>query len=717
MSEIRGSSAGRPKVPWLSKIGSNAQPLTSGQSVLRGAVAILVVVNPVTAVLFVVLRLTLGRTRLKPRWVLLLGTIGVVASFLTGRVAAYNRPWRELFDTVSGLDSIGSARSELATTAGQWPAWIVGQLPFAISVALLMVGLFMAYRSRYSATWRVKESTASAKTIRKAIAKAGTEGRVKEVTTVDDHVIPFGVDDGTADPVTIPASALRSHVIIGGPTGTGKSTTIMKLVDGVVGHPAVRGLRLPVVMLDMKGDDELREKFQELARVVGRRCYIVTVDGTGNTTYNPLGTGSPDQIKNKLIEAEASSADGGFSEPHFRRLGERFMLLACSVQHDLVARGATLADAGTTRLWRKDLNDLVRLMKAGVMGAQIDLLSPAIAARVKDYTTELANNKTLASDVYGIYNRYALIADGPAGRVLVDEPDSLDLYTAIMAGDLVLFSLDAGLDSATARQLGTLALQDLITVMSRLKTENYARDRFCLTIVDEFSALGGSSLTDLFARSRAAGGAVVLASQDLDADLEAVSPEFASAAKTNANIAVLHRQKGEAASGWAEAIGTRQTWTETLQITDDIDVYGTQSSASGVGSLRQTDEFIVHPNTLKTLARGVVILSIEHPQRTIRTVHVVPAKKRAPETPGKTPPAAKLAGSASLTAPLAPYTPSAASPPVDEEPMVRTPQTGLSGAKWSEAGRTVAAKVETPAAVEKPQVAPPLAWDEDDYDE
>lgn len=722
MSEVRGSSAGRPRVPWLSKIGSNPVPPTSGQIARRAVVAVLVILNPILAVVFVLLRLTLGRLPIRAKWVILVGAIASVVCFLTRQIAAYNTPWRELVRTVRDLDSLTTANASLAATLDHWPSWVVAQLPFALSAAVLLAGLSLGYRERYSASWRVTSRRATPRAMDKALRKAGEYAGGKPVTSVDDLTVRLGADEQTGEVVEIPAAAFRAHTIIGGPTGAGKSTTIMKLVDGLLGQPAAAPLRLAAIMVDLKADEGMRKELEALAAATGRRCHVVTVDGTGNTTYNPLRSGSPDQIKNKLIEAEASSADGGFTEPHYRRLGERFLLLACTALEDLVARQASLVSDGTRRPWRQDLRDLVRLMNLQTLGGQLDLLSPTVAARVNAYLEEVANNKNLAADIYGIYNRYALIADGPAGRVLVDAPGGLELYDAIMAGDLVLFSLDAGLDGATARQLGSLVLQDLIAVMSRLKAEDYARNRLCLTIVDEFSALGGSSLRDLFARSRSAGGAVVLASQDLDADLEAVSPEFASAVKTNANIVILHRQTGDAASGWSERLGTQQTWTETLQIQDDIDVYGTQSAASGVGSLRQTDEFIVHPNTLKTLGQGVVILNMNHPKRSIRTVHVARAVRRAEpsvvelvrEKPAPQPAHVARPSSASVDLSKSDHSPT---PPVESDPMVRTPHPSPSGQGWAEAGRTVAAKTSGTAASGEEQQAVPASWDEDDYDE
>lgn len=59
-----------------------------------------------------------------------------------------------------------------------------------------------------------------------------------------------------------------------------------------------------------------------------------------------------------------------------------------------------------------------------------------------------------------------------------------------------------------------------------------------------------------------------------------------------------------------------------------MSVLGSQAGASGVGSLREADSFIVHPNVLRNLPRGHAVVIVGHPTRTISTIAVVPAPAR-----------------------------------------------------------------------------------------
>lgn len=97
---------------------------------------------------------------------------------------------------------------------------------------------------------------------------------------------------------------------------------------------------------------------------------------------------------------------------------------------------------------------------------------------------------------------------------------------------------------------------------------------------------------------------------------------------TNINSTVLYHQRNEEPARWADAIGTAPGWKETLQITDDMSVPGSQAAASGVGPLREADSFIVHFNVLRNLGRGQVVVIVGHPECTISTVGVVLASAR-----------------------------------------------------------------------------------------
>lgn len=641
----RGSQTDRPRLPWLSRIGTKNGELTAAGMILRGAGALLAIINPVAALVMWLELITLSRTRVRGWWLVCTGALVLIPAVPLGLFASYNLIWRDLGAGVreslgafsaTNITGGGLDVAPVTATLSAWPSWLLAQLPVGFALGTLVAGLVLGYRARYTASWRQAPSKPAARVLDKAAAAVVRADAVPVderdvVATADELTFTLGVDQDTAHPFTLTGSALRMHTLIGGPTGFGKSTTLQRIIDQLVTAP----LRdpIPVVFIDMKADPEMVAFMADLAATTNRRLHVVTVDPATSVRWNPLRRGGPSEIRSRLIETEEQSATGGFSEPHYRVLGERFLLICAKVLVDLVDNAHQVTVAGRRRPWRQDLTDLLRLMSPQALAREVDRLSPAIASDVEAYLQEVTNNENLARDLYGIFGRYKLWQEGPAGTILTDSPDGLDLYDAIEAGDLVLFSLDAQLDAATARQLGNLALQELTYVQALHGRAGFAEaGRMTFAPVDEFSALGGAQLANMYARMRAAGGAVALASQALYSDLGEVGEGFQGQVLTNANITVLHQQRHEEPARWAEAIGTAPGWKETLQITDDMSVLGSQAAASGVGSLREADSFIVHPNVLRNLPRGHAVVIVGHPERTISTVGVV----RAPAHPRPT---------------------------------------------------------------------------------
>lgn len=659
------------------RMGSG-QPDEALQALRRGLRLILGLLNPVTAIVAVVLVVMTARTdavRSRAGWVALLGALGTGVALFTQQLVGYLRPWRELLTAARHtVETSTSARPDRdqgigTAIAERWPEWILAQLPLAMPAAVLVLGIVLLRRRRFAAHWRPPADTpATSKDVEKALRRLSrptvATSREKPAETAHDLSVVIGVNVESAQPVRLPAEALRMHMVVTGPTGFGKSTTIMRITDQLLASPAAVGLRLPHVFIDMKGDPEMVAFLRTLAESTGRTFHCVTVDGATSARYNPLAAGSAGEMKNKLIECEANAADGGFSEPHHRRVAERYLLLACEVLQDLVVSGALLQDGRERRPWRRDLGDLVRLLKPAEIGRNVDRLSPTNQGRVTEYLSELNDDKDLAKSISGIRQRFALMSE-ETGAILTETPDGIDLHAAILAGDVVLFSLDAMRNAAVARHLGNLALQDLTHVFARLQDERYrASGKLVWVVVDEFSALGGSLMLNLFSRARGAGGALALASQDF-ADLRAVSEAFEAAVTTNANIGIFHRQKGKSASDRAEAFGTYQQWDETTQVQEDNSILGAVSIASGVGSLRMVDKFRIHPNDLKNLPRGVAVVAVDHPDNTLTKVAIAPPSPQviSPRQAAPTPPA-----SPPHSPPVAPVAaPNSASRPLDAE--------------------------------------------------
>lgn len=592
---------------------------TEKQQVARFIIGAAVLLNPLTATIAgaIIAVGRIGREYVRPWWLCVAGALATGLGIWMGWAATYGDTY------ITVLHDLWSAflRRESMTSVidANWQTWAIAQAPFAACAGILGAGIYLAYRRRFDATWREDDDAAGprARTKRPASAKRVHRAKAKQraatatataAASVSDLDVPIGVDEA-ARPVTLDATAFRTHGVVIGPTGVGKTQALERIIYGFTGAPAARDLHLPAVIVDMKADPDLAATLAAIAAQSGRQFHHVTVDATGSA-YNPLAGLTADEMADALYET-LFAADTSINM-HYATLSRRLLQQACRVCVDLADARVARVGGGT---WQISLDDVADLLSVNTLRSVTPLVSPAVAASLTRYLGDLeaANNE---GDVGDVRDRVAVIVDTAAGRAL--DATGFQLEQTIRAGDIVCFSLDAAGAPQTARTIGTLAVQDLCATFGRLARDGWGKTHMCLTVLDEFSALGTPRVADLYARARSAGGAVLLATQDLDADLEAVSPQFATSVRTNANVwLVLRQTRGEAADAIARDIGSRLAWKETLQIEDDWDALGGLHAASGVGSLREVDEFILHPNDIKSLPQGGAYLVVKVPSGTI----------------------------------------------------------------------------------------------------
>ena len=592
---------------------------TEKQQVARFIFGAAVLLNPLTAIIAgaIIALGRIGRDRIHPWWVCAAGALATGLGIWMGWAAAYGDTY------ITALHDLWSAflRRESTTSVidANWQTWVIAQAPFAVCAGILVAGIYLAYRRRFDATWREIDDDAGprARTKRPASAKRVHRAKARQraataqapaAATVSDLQVPIGVNEA-ARPVNLDATAFRTHGVVIGPTGVGKTQALERIIYGFTGAPAARALHLSVVVVDMKADPDLASTLAVIAAQSGRRFYHVTVDAM-SSTYNPLAGLTADEMSDALYES-LFAADKNVNL-HYATLSRRLLQQACRVCVDLADARVARVGGGT---WQISLADVADLLNLDTLRSITPYVSPAVAASLTRYLAELDASKN-EGDVGDVRDRVAVIVDTVAGRAL--DATGFTTEHAIRAGDIVCFSLDAAGSPQTARTIGTLAVQDLCATFGRLARDGWGKTHMCPVILDEFSALGTPRVADLYARARSAGGAVLLATQDLDADLEAVSPQFAASVRTNANVWIVLRQtRGEAADAIARDIGSRLAWKETVQVEDDWDALGGMHAASGVGSLREVDEFILHPNDIKSLPQGGAYLVVKVPSGTI----------------------------------------------------------------------------------------------------
>jgi hypothetical protein len=404
--------------------------------------------------------------------------------------------------------------------------------------------------------------------------------------------------------VRVTEHELSAHGLILGASGTGKTTTLMRILDELI----VRGR--PVVVIDMKGSPAFARSIATAAAQAGRPFRLWTPDGPGH--WNPLQHGNATELKDKLIATER------FSEPHYQRAAERYVQTVLQV---IQARGS-----GVPTLAR-----VVELMDPMRLRGSLRGLPAALRDRVQDYLRGLTPDQLSA--VRGLQTRLAILTESHTGRLLEPGGDSatIDLRAALAGPEVVMFSLNSSTYGKLAGQLGTVAVQDLICAAGD-RLDAQARGvsaEQAFVVIDEASVLGGDHVLALFARGREAGLGVLAATQEL-ADFDRAAPGLRDQVLGNTAIKLAHRQDvPSSAQTIAQLAGTEEVWEETQRIGGPL-----TGGVRGGGTRRRAEQFIVHPNEIKTLRTGeAVLISKLRPGRP-GPIRVRPPERRSPRDRG-----------------------------------------------------------------------------------
>ena len=656
--------------------------VSQGEALRRVAGPLLILLQPLLILAAAAAGVTLLRQRRIPAKLYLPAAVAVfVAALFAGALRLYVRPWAELWATAQATAAGGGSPSAVQGALGELATdrigvWLVTQLPFAIAAGLLLGSSWAALRSRRLAPWR-RPAPALEPVPTDRVAKAlaalplwpdqsptrrrGLHRRVQvkspetdggadadddaseadedapEATDVREAATPrvgsrlppiggrrlcLGVHTlGRPDPFYLTVGELGHHGYVDGPAGAGKTTVLLEICAGLIESPHLQAHRNPLVFITMKPDPDTTRALAGMAAAAGRRFWHVTQDGTDHSDrYAPLQYGTANEIASAVVEAEANSAAGGFTEPHHRRAAERFVRLAARAMVELAQRDP--------KRHHRTYAALKTLMYPANMGKVADLFSPALAEDWKAYQAEITQDTDLRRSIAGLRQRVADAAEGGAKPVLeAGTSAALVIQDAIAAGDVVVFDLDADADPNAAQLIGNLALRDITASLARLSQMQWHRlrdqngrivnvngepvqVRHCQVIVDEFSALGGTQLAGLYRRARSRGAGVVLATQEGGA-LDEAGPGFAEMVVTNSRVIILFAQ-GPNAERHADLFGTEKWLEESQQVFEEASLVAENVYASGQGNLREVRRYVLSPDDLRGLGQGQAYIRVRY---------------------------------------------------------------------------------------------------------
>jgi type IV secretory pathway TraG/TraD family ATPase VirD4 len=437
----------------------------------------------------------------------------------------------------------------------------------------------------------------------RVVSGAVTRHRASREVATEGAVV-LGAD-GDGRRVLLSDHQLSAHGLIVGASGAGKSTTLLRILsDHVAGGR-------PVVAIDMKGSPTFARLLHDVAGEAGREFRVWTPGGPSH--WNPLQHGRASELKDKLIATER------FTEPHYQRAAERYMQTVLQVlQHAHPERAPTL-------------DEVIALMDPRRLSGMLRAPPGPLAQHVQDYLAGLTHDQLSA--IRGLQTRLAILTESDLGRYLHPPTaggaagvGTIDLRSALSGREVVLFSLNSSRYGQLAAQVGTLVVQDLVSAVGHRLEQSALSPAGAQAIIgiDEFSALGAEQVISLLARGREAGASVMLATQEL-ADLDRAAPGLRDQVLGTTAIKIAHRQDvPSSAQTIAQMTGTRQAWEETHQIEGGL----LGGYSTGRGTRRITEQFVVHPNEIKSLEAGQAVVITKLPVAHTRTVRVAPPTRR-----------------------------------------------------------------------------------------
>lgn len=419
-----------------------------------------------------------------------------------------------------------------------------------------------------------------------------------------EHQITLGKIKGSLfKKETLTESQLNHHVHIVGASGFGKTVLISHIVKDRIFNN--RGM----LFIDLKGDIETIDKYKKWCKESGREkdLFIFSISDFKNScSYNLISDGTATQIKDKIMLSL------NWSEEFYKNQASSFLLkLLIGLCHlrDNLRIHLSLS------LILECITDLETLEKMVHEVHDSELRIKRILEECYDFLKSNDNFKSLQ----GLRSQIESLVLSDFGELLKENGESISLFKAYKEKKIIMIFLDSRRYGESAKAVGKFILQDLKMLSSRVDAELSvaARQPFSV-IIDEFADLAQEDFVGFLDRARSSKIQIVMSHQEI-CDLLRISQEFAGRIMGNsATLYAFLQKRPESAELISSMAGTKKVWKETLKSEKMLFF----DFKTGDKSLREVEEFNIHPNIVKSLNVGTCVVVKKYPKATSDVVKV-----------------------------------------------------------------------------------------------
>ncbi len=347
------------------------------------------------------------------------------------------------------------------------------------------------------------------------------------------------------------------HSFIVGAAGFGKTNLISILQENSLQNER------PIIFIDPKGDLEALETFRALCKKYNRTCHIFSEHYKHSIKLNPLREGSINQVTDRII----SSLE--WSEQFYK-----------NVAMDALSQA------------------LRKLQEAK---------RPFSLTNICSILDESFNTK----ETLGLRVQLNNIRNSDFGKVL-EEDETTKTFMKIRDEKSCLYiGLSTQGYGETAYALGKMFLGELLYA-SYFKLINESNSHKSMkepiaVFFDEFGAIVTPRFIELENKCRGAGIQLFMAVQSAS-DIDRIDENLTQQILENSsNLFILKQRMDYGATMFANAIGTKVTKKYTTKEEN--------GSNTGMSSVREANELLVHPDIIKNLRVGQCVLLRHNPTR------------------------------------------------------------------------------------------------------
>ncbi len=384
-------------------------------------------------------------------------------------------------------------------------------------------------------------------------------------------------------PLVLRSENRCEHVQIIGSTGRGKTVSV--ILPWLV-QDFVQGRN--VILIDGKGDQDLVKKIMPFAESLDDVVVFDLGNLADSAATNPLKYGTPQQVADRIF------ATFEFENHYFETVSYEALLLVLEL----------LKQSGCEPKFR----DIYRyLTNDGTLTELVSKCAKDSEAVALALTYLAQSFRERQERLSGFLSQLRPFAVGELSVLVNGETEGrpqFSLSEVVRNGrgnKAIVLLIPALLYQKSAKRLGQMFLQEIAWASAGRRTAE-----FLPIFLDEFSSFVYEGFLQFLNKARSSNIALHLSHQSMG-DLEAVGPDFAKAIVTNTNVkCVLGVNEPETAEFFAKLFGTRATSKRTERA--EKRMFG-EVEMSGQMSVRDVEQYRVHPNRLKAFSRGQGVIS------------------------------------------------------------------------------------------------------------